>query len=266
MTSPEDNRRAKRLAFRDQDGAALVEFTLVLPLLLLLMIGMLEFGRVFNYWIDETHLANAAARWAAVDRNPGPGGSLQESIQQQADTDELRNGGTASVPAGAQVCIALPDGTLRRRRPRRGDGERRLQLDAFDRRRARRGHHDHPDRLGDDAARGAAERVQRRLLVRAAGQRSMFGSEDGGALVMAVIWLPILLLIVVLVVDVGNWFAHAATCRRRRTPRRWRRRGTSRFPATTPPSSRRPASTPATRRPVSTSSSAAPRPTKRTWS
>jgi hypothetical protein len=36
----------------------------------------------------------------------------------------------------------------------------------------------------------------------------MFGSEDGGALLMAVIWLPILLLIVVLVVDVGNWFAH----------------------------------------------------------
>jgi putative Flp pilus-assembly TadE/G-like protein len=36
----------------------------------------------------------------------------------------------------------------------------------------------------------------------------MLGSEHGGALVMAVIWLPVLLLIVVLVVDVGNWFAH----------------------------------------------------------
>ena len=36
----------------------------------------------------------------------------------------------------------------------------------------------------------------------------MLGSEHGGALVMAVIWLPVLLLIVVLVVDVGNWFTH----------------------------------------------------------
>ncbi|MEK6271153.1 MAG: TadE/TadG family type IV pilus assembly protein [Actinomycetota bacterium] len=90
---------------------ALVEFALVLPILLLLLIGMLEFGRVFNYWIDETHLANAAARWAAVDRNPGPGGTLQESVQQQADTGELRNGGTASVPAGAEVCIEFPDGS-----------------------------------------------------------------------------------------------------------------------------------------------------------
>jgi Flp pilus assembly protein TadG len=111
MTSSRDNRRTRKVALRDQRGAALVEFTLVLPVLLLVLIGMLEFGRVFNYWIDETHLANVAARFAAVDRNPGPGGTLQESVQGQADTDELRNGGTASVPAGAEVCITFPDGT-----------------------------------------------------------------------------------------------------------------------------------------------------------
>ena len=111
MTSSRDNRRTRKVALRDQRGAALVEFTLVLPILLLVLIGMLEFGRVFNYWIDETHLANVAARFAAVDRNPGPGGTLQESVQGQADTDELRNGGTASVPAGAEVCIEFPDGT-----------------------------------------------------------------------------------------------------------------------------------------------------------
>jgi Flp pilus assembly protein TadG len=111
MTSSEDNRRTRKLALRDQRGAALVEFTLVLPLLLVVLMGMLEFGRVFNYWIDETHLANVAARFAAVDRNPGPGGTLQESVQGQADTDELRNGGTASVPTGAEVCIEFPDGS-----------------------------------------------------------------------------------------------------------------------------------------------------------
>jgi Flp pilus assembly protein TadG len=111
MTSSEDNRANRKRAIRGERGAALVEFTLVLPLLLLLLLGMLEFGRVFNYWIDETHLANVAARFAAVDRNPGPGGTLQESVQGQADTGELKNGGTASVPTGAQVCINFPDGT-----------------------------------------------------------------------------------------------------------------------------------------------------------
>ena len=105
MNGTGDNRRARRLALRREDGAALVEFTLVLPLLLLLLLGMLEFGRVFNYWIDENHMANVAARWAAVNTNPGPGGTLADSVQQEADTNELRNGGTTSVPSGAEVCI-----------------------------------------------------------------------------------------------------------------------------------------------------------------
>lgn len=93
-----------------QRGAVLVEFALVMPLLLVLLLGIVEFGRVLNYWIDETHLANAAARWAAVDKNPGPEGTLQGSILSEADTRELREGGTKSVPSPAQVCIAFPDG------------------------------------------------------------------------------------------------------------------------------------------------------------
>ncbi len=96
-------------------GAALVEFALVLPILLVLLLGMLDFGKAFNYWIDETHLANEGARWAVVNKNPGGGGaSLQEYIRQQADTPELRNGGP-SVAGPLQICISFPtdasDGT-----------------------------------------------------------------------------------------------------------------------------------------------------------
>ena len=71
---------------------------LVLPLLLVILFAMLDFGRVFNYWIDATHLANEGARFAAVNNNPNTSGTLQAYIQQQGDTDELRNSGTASVP------------------------------------------------------------------------------------------------------------------------------------------------------------------------
>jgi Flp pilus assembly protein TadG len=91
-------------------GVALVEFALVLPLLLAILFGMLDFGKAFNYWIDETHLANEGARWAVVNNTPGPG-TLQEYIQQQADTPELRNGGTSSVPTPLQICISFPNGT-----------------------------------------------------------------------------------------------------------------------------------------------------------
>ena len=93
-----------------EDGASLVEFTLVLPILALLLFAMLDFGKAFNYWIDETHLANEGARWAVVNKNPGAG-SLQQYIVDQATTTELRNGGTASVADPAEVCISFPNGT-----------------------------------------------------------------------------------------------------------------------------------------------------------
>ena len=97
-------------SLRGEEGAALVEFALILPILALLLFAMVDFGKAFNYWIDETHLANEGARWAVVNRNPG-GGSLQQYIRQQATTAELRNGGTASIPNPAQVCISFPNGT-----------------------------------------------------------------------------------------------------------------------------------------------------------
>lgn len=100
----------RRSPYDPEAGASLVEFILVLPLLLVLLLGMLDFGKAFNYWIDQTHLANEGARWAVVNKNPGTG-TLQEYIQQQANTQELREGGTSSVPAPLEVCISFPGGT-----------------------------------------------------------------------------------------------------------------------------------------------------------
>jgi len=98
----------------DERGAALVEFALVVPILLVLLMGMLDFGKAFNYWINETQLASSGARWAVVNTSPGqcPNGStatsLQSYIQCQADTKELRSGGTNSVSDPARVCISFP--------------------------------------------------------------------------------------------------------------------------------------------------------------
>ena len=89
-----------RLAKREE-GTAIVEFAFVVPVLLILILGILDFGKAMNYWIDENHLASAGARWAAVNKNPGPGETLQKSIQQQADTAELRE---------ATVCVSFPNG------------------------------------------------------------------------------------------------------------------------------------------------------------
>jgi Flp pilus assembly protein TadG len=100
------------IRIRDERGVALVEFALVLPLLLLMLFGMLEFGKAFNYWLDANHLANEGVRFAVVNKNPGApaGQTLQQWVKAQGDTNEFRNGGTNSVPTAPQVTICFPDG------------------------------------------------------------------------------------------------------------------------------------------------------------
>jgi Flp pilus assembly protein TadG len=96
----------------DDRGAALIEFALVLPVLLLLVFGALDLGRAFNYWIDETQLAHEGARWAAVDGTPDPNQpNFLAAIREQADTSELLNGNTSSVPNALQVCVHFPTGS-----------------------------------------------------------------------------------------------------------------------------------------------------------
>ena len=97
---------------RCQRGAAFVEFVVVLPIFLVLLLGIFDFGKALNYWIDGTHLSHEGARYAAVGKNPGPGATLADSIQARMDTDELQNGG-ASVTGPARVCVSFPDGTSR---------------------------------------------------------------------------------------------------------------------------------------------------------
>ena len=97
---------ARRLWHSDDSGVALVEFALILPLLVVLLFGMIDFGKAFNYWIDENHLASEAARYAAVGKNPGVGGgmTLADYIKSQADSNELKNG-SGSVTTPVQVCV-----------------------------------------------------------------------------------------------------------------------------------------------------------------
>lgn len=53
---------------RGESGQALVEFALVIPIVLVILLGLGWFGIALNDWIDETHLVNEAARFAAVDQ------------------------------------------------------------------------------------------------------------------------------------------------------------------------------------------------------
>ena len=54
-----------------QDGQALVEFAILLPVLLLLLLGIIQFGVSFNNYIQVTSAARKGARKASVSRTLG---------------------------------------------------------------------------------------------------------------------------------------------------------------------------------------------------
>lgn len=56
-------------AARDDAGVALVEFALVIPVLLVVLIGALDFGRAVNAYVTVNAAAREGARQAAL--NPG---------------------------------------------------------------------------------------------------------------------------------------------------------------------------------------------------
>src|SRR6266540_4216170 len=91
-------------ALHGESGVAIVEFALILPLLMLIIVAVLDFGRALNYWADTTHLASEGARLAAVDRIPS-GTSLQQFVRDQADSAELRDGGSQSIADPLEVCV-----------------------------------------------------------------------------------------------------------------------------------------------------------------
>lgn len=52
-------------------GAAAVEFALVLPVLIMLLLGIVEFGRIYNIQISVTNAAREGARVMAIGNDPG---------------------------------------------------------------------------------------------------------------------------------------------------------------------------------------------------
>ena len=69
----------KRRTNREQ-GQALVEFTVILPVLLLVLYGIFQFGVAFNDYIQVTSAAREAARKAAVSRSLGAAAATTAAV------------------------------------------------------------------------------------------------------------------------------------------------------------------------------------------
>jgi Flp pilus assembly protein TadG len=60
---------------RKEDGQSIVEFAFVLPILLALVLGIVQFGIVFNNYVTITDATRVGARKAAVSRFLGDNGA-----------------------------------------------------------------------------------------------------------------------------------------------------------------------------------------------
>jgi Flp pilus assembly protein TadG len=58
-----------RAAFRSEHGQTMTEFALVLPLLVAILFGIIQFGIAFNNYLSLTDAVRAGARKATVSRH-----------------------------------------------------------------------------------------------------------------------------------------------------------------------------------------------------
>ncbi len=105
------NRKRVRLGER---GQALVEFALILPVILLVMVGMLEFARAWNLHQVMTDAAREGARRAAI-QDVGLGHEQTQDSVKAALWSYLSQAGYdpqySSVMSGATITMQGPGGT-----------------------------------------------------------------------------------------------------------------------------------------------------------
>jgi hypothetical protein len=96
---------------RGERGQSLVEFALILPVFLVLVLGMLDFGSAYNIHNDMTQLAGEAVRFAAVDNCGDSCTSIESRVKQDADNGCLKGDGCGSLigpDAPLSICFWYP--------------------------------------------------------------------------------------------------------------------------------------------------------------
>ncbi|MFB6612308.1 TadE/TadG family type IV pilus assembly protein [Agromyces sp. NPDC056379] len=84
---------------RTERGAAAVEFALIVPVLLLLVFGVIEFSRLYNEQISLTNAARSAARVMAIGNNQAA--AVAEAIVAAPALDPPLTGGDVAVSPSA---------------------------------------------------------------------------------------------------------------------------------------------------------------------
>ena len=197
----------------------MVEFALILFPLLIIVVGIIQFGIGLNYWLDMNRIANQGARWAVVNAWPGcprtqsgvcsgttlgAGNSLATYLKTEAVSQGLQRLGRRNgvLPGrrryeyrsriGGQSC--------------EGATRRPLQLPSD---------HEAPDHQSpcphDDADREHHAESSRRVAIMLSTPAPLREREreSGQIVVLFALMLPMFLALSGFVIGIGNWYVHA---------------------------------------------------------
>ncbi|WP_026553245.1 TadE family protein [Arthrobacter sp. H20] len=97
------------MAKQNETGAVAVEFALVLPILLLLVFGIVEFGRAYNTQVSLTHAAREGVRAMAIHNNPvvARKAAKDAAVSLNPGLTDINFSSIASCVPGTQVTITI---------------------------------------------------------------------------------------------------------------------------------------------------------------
>jgi len=89
-------------------GAAIIEVALTLPLLLLVSVGIFEFGRAYQTWQVLTNAAREGARLAVMP-NP-PAGAVEARVKSYLTSGQLANTANATIVVNPTSTVSIGGG------------------------------------------------------------------------------------------------------------------------------------------------------------
>ena len=103
--------RKLRTRLRAEDGVAMVEFALVLPVLLAVLTGILQFGLMFNKYISLTDAARIGAREIALSRGTtgNPCTAEETTLENNEPTLNLTAGNFTPAPTFSNAADSCSD-------------------------------------------------------------------------------------------------------------------------------------------------------------
>lgn len=106
--TPMDGSKTRR-RWRDERGTALLETALTLPILLLVSVSILEFGRAYQTWQVLTNAAREGARVAVL---PNPeAGVIEKRVQDYLVAGQLPDAANAVVTVNRTATVSIGAGT-----------------------------------------------------------------------------------------------------------------------------------------------------------